>query len=129
MALVEVDVVGLQTRQRSVDLGVDLVGAQAPAVPLVDRREELGGQHVGVARVVGEDLAPRLLGGAVAVDVGGVEEGDPGVERGPRARRGLLALDPARVGQPRPQRDLRDVDPAVAQLAHPHADTVAFLRS
>jgi hypothetical protein len=109
MGLVEVDVVGLQAPKRGVDLLVDLRGRQ-PAVGGVVRHlaPHLGGQDVGVAGAAGEDLAPGALRGAPAVDVGGVEEVDAGLEGGVGAGAGLLELYAAREGQPRAVRDLRD---------------------
>src|SRR3954454_19865450 len=60
MALVEVDVVHPQALQRAVDLLVDLL-AREPSVLVRHREVELGGDAEGVARVVGQDLAPRAL--------------------------------------------------------------------
>jgi hypothetical protein len=120
VALVEVDVVGLQARQRTVDLLVDLLAREA-AVAAAHRKVDLGGERVRVARVAGEDLAPSGLGRAAAVDVGGVEERDAGVERRARARLRLLAPDAARVRQPRAERDDRDADVRVAERSMLHA--------
>jgi hypothetical protein len=63
MALVEVDVVGLQAIERGIDLLVDLLAGEAP-VGLRHREVDLGGEHVGAAVVVIEDLAPGGLGRA-----------------------------------------------------------------
>jgi len=49
--------------------------------------------------VLGEDLTPRGLRRALAVDVGGVEERDAGVKGGLGAGRGLLGLDAPGVGK------------------------------
>ena len=79
--LVEVDVVGLQPRQRGVDLLGDLRRGEAPVVGVVGHlAPHLGREDVGVTRAAREDLAPRRLGCAAAVDVGGVEEVDSGLE-------------------------------------------------
>ena len=72
MRLVEVDVVGLQPPEQGVDLLGDVGGREPAVVRVVGHlAPHLGGQHVSVARAAGEDLAPRGLGGAAAVDVGG----------------------------------------------------------
>ena len=105
VALVEVDVVGLQPLERGVDLLVDLLAGEA-AVGLRHREEDLGGEDVGAAVEVLQDLAPRRLGGAAAVDVGGVEEVDAGLEGRLGAGLGLLALHPGPVGEPGAERDL-----------------------
>jgi hypothetical protein len=108
MGLVEVDVVGLQAGQRGVDLLADLGRGEAAIVRVVGHlAEHLGRQDVAVARPAGEDLPPGGLGGAAAVDVGGVEEVDAGLEGGVGAGAGLVGLDAARVGQPGSEGDLR----------------------
>ena len=68
-----------------------------------------------------EDLAPGRLRRARAVDVGGVEEVDAGVEGGPGAGLGLVALHPGPVGEPGAERDLRDLEVRIAELAELHA--------
>ena len=129
VALVEVDVVGLQPLQRGVDLLVDLLAREAAVAP-AHREVDLGRERERVARVAGEDLAPGALGRAAAVHVGGVEERDAGVERRARARLGLLAADAARVGQPRAERDDRDLEFRVAELTMFHAaSTLIGLRN
>ena len=57
VALIEVDVVGVQPLQRRVDLLEDL-RAREPSVARAHREEHLRREHVGVARIVAEDLAP-----------------------------------------------------------------------
>ena len=99
MALVEVDVVGLQPLERGIDLLVDLLSGEA-AVGLRHREENLGRQDVGAAVEVLEDRSPGRLRGALAVDVGSVEEVDVGFEGGLGAGLGLVSLDPGAVGEP-----------------------------
>ena len=60
VALVEVDVVGAQPRERRVDLLQHLLAREA-AVGVRHRAEELRREDVGVARAVGERLAEELL--------------------------------------------------------------------
>src|SRR3712207_8670730 len=76
------------------------------------------------ARVVREDLTPRPLGGAAAIDVRGVEERDAGLERRARAGFGLLPPHAPRVGEPRAERDDRDleVDRKSTRLNSSHAN-------
>jgi len=82
--LVEVDVVGAQPRQAGIDLLQDRCAGEPGTVgagphPAVD----LGGQHdVLAGGVLPQRPAGELLARALGVDVGGVEEVDPGVERG-----------------------------------------------
>jgi hypothetical protein len=125
MALVEVDVVGLQPLQRRVDLLGDLRRRQA-AVVLVVRHltPDLRRQDVRVARAAREDLAPRALGRAAAVDVRRVEEVDADVEGGVRAGARLVERDAAGVGEPGAERDLRDLEIRGAELAVAHVHTV-----
>ena len=120
MALIQVHVVGLQALQRGVDLLVDLLRRQ----PAVDGRHfevHLRGEHVIGALVPGQHLSEQRLRRAAAVDVGGVDEVDPRVERRLHACLGLFALDPARIGQPRAEADLGHLDVAGAELAEVHA--------
>jgi hypothetical protein len=85
--LVEVDVVGLQPAQRGLDRPDDVApratGTEVVAVAPLHAHAELGGQHDLVAAAL-ERGAQTFLGGTArgAVDVGGVEQGDAGVERG-----------------------------------------------
>ena len=114
VALVEVDVVGAQPRERAVDLLEDL-RAREPAVAVGHLAEHLRREHVRVARPRLEHLAEELLRPAARVDVRGVDEVDAGVERRGDARLGLVAFDGAAVGQPGAEADLRDVELAVAE--------------
>ena len=78
--LVEVDPVGVQASQRVLDLGDDSSARVAPVVVVfVYRHVDLRRQHDVVAAPF-QRLADNLLGLAGRVDVGGVEEVDPGVE-------------------------------------------------
>ena len=72
----------LEPPQRVLDLGDDPAAGDAALVGvLAHRAPELGGQHDVVAAAL-ERLADDLLRLAGGVDVGGVDEVDPGVERG-----------------------------------------------
>src|SRR3954469_15492489 len=102
---------------------MDLLAGEA-AVGLRHREEEFGREDEGAAVVVLEDLAPGRLGGADAVDVGGVEEVDPGVEGGAGAGLGLVALHPTGVGQPGAEGDLRDLEVRIAEPAELHGATL-----
>ena len=99
MALVEIDVVDPEPLQRGVELLADL-GARQAAVAAAHREIGLGRQHVGIARPPGQDLAEEALGGAAAIDVGGVDEVDAELEGAIDAGRGLCAIDADAVGQP-----------------------------
>ena len=80
--LVEVDPVGAQPPQRVLDRADDPAARVALLVGVLAHRVvELGGEDDVVAAAAGERLADDLLGLALPVDVGGVDEVDPGVER------------------------------------------------
>jgi hypothetical protein len=100
--LVEVDVVGPQPAQRVVDAGQDVFAGEPAVVGArAHREEDLGGQHVVVAAAerLGEQPSGDLLGQAVRVGVGGVEEGHAGLHRPPHDRLGLaLAQMPPAFG-------------------------------
>jgi hypothetical protein len=111
MALVEVDVVGSQARQRRVDLLVDLRRRQSP-VRIGHGKVDLRCEHVGGALVVRQNFAQQRLGRAATVDVGRVDEVDPDIEGLAHALLRLLGGDSTRVGEPRAEADLGDVDVA-----------------
>ena len=90
------------------------------AVAVGHREEELGGEDVGIARAAGERLAEEGLGGAAAVDVGGVDEVDADLEGAIEAGARGLRLDADAVGQPRPERDFGDLEIAGAELPVSH---------
>jgi hypothetical protein len=82
MDLVEVDPVGVQPPQRILDGAHDPTPRVAPLVRVVTHRVvELGGEDDVLAAAGGERFADDLLGLALPVDVGGVDEVDAGVER------------------------------------------------
>ena len=80
---------------------------------VVDRRAELGGDHRLVASGA-EGTAEELLALGTAVDVGGVEEVDPGVERGADHGAGRGVVDPHAevVAADADRRDLECTDAA-----------------
>ena len=94
--------------------------ARQAAIVGVHREEGLGGEDVAVARTVAERLAEKGFGGAIAIDVGGVDEVDAFVERGVEAAPGAVGLDPDAVGQPRAKRDVGNDKVAAAELALVH---------
>lgn len=66
--------------------------------PLLGPAAELGGDEHLRVRTALQVAADQLLAAAVAVDVGGVEEGDTGLDRGIQHRQGVLLPDVAPVG-------------------------------
>ena len=89
----QVDGVGAQAAQRAVDGGADVVWPAADAgllAVLVEGEPELGGDDDVVADRL-ERLADELLVVEGAVDLGGVEQGDAPVDRGPEERDHLVA--------------------------------------
>ena len=77
--VVEVDVVGAETPERALNGGADIgrtAVEMARAVPGVRDHAELRGEHDLVTTTL-DRLADQLLIGEGAVDLGGVDEGDP----------------------------------------------------
>ena len=94
MYLKEVDPVGVQPPQRVLDATDDpTAGRPAPARIVAHRQADFGREHDVVALARGQRLADDLLRLSGRVDVGGVDEVDPGVERG-------VGEDPDDVGAP-----------------------------
>ena len=103
--------------QRAVDRGADVVGVAARdrVVARTPPPPELGRDHDLVA-AAGERAAEELLALAVAVALGGVEQGDPGVERrvddGAASRRRRAASRSCCSRARRPRRQARGADSA-----------------
>ena len=119
--LVDVDPVGAQPAQARVAGPADVFAGAVGDVGRAGHRRaaELRREHDTVSRSVGEDLAEERLAVARAVDVGGVEQRDPGVERGVDDGAGPLEVDAAaEVVAPEP--DDRDLGPAFTQLPGAH---------
>ena len=81
MELVEVDVISAEATKRVVAGAWDIGRARPALAIVVDRPAELGGDQRAVA-TAGEGQAEEFLAAGRAVDVGGVEQSDPGIERG-----------------------------------------------
>ena len=93
MVLVEVDVVGVQAAQAVFDrLQNPLARPAALFGVLADLHPEFGGQHDFMAALA-QRLAEEFLRLRPAIDVGGVEQGDPGVEGGVHHGLGLGLID------------------------------------
>ena len=120
--LVEVDPVGAQPPQRVLDRAHDPAARAALLVGvLAHRAVELGGEDDVVAPAAGERLADDLLGLALPVDVGGVDEVDPGVERRVDDPDRLVVIGVApRAEHHRAEAELADGDAGASQLAMLH---------
>ena len=62
----------------------------------------LGGDERPLAAALLQHPGDQLLGTAVAIDVGGVDEGDAGIERGVQGGHRLVVIDLAPGGADRP---------------------------
>src|SRR3954451_11204803 len=88
----------------------------------VHREVELRREDVRVAWTSREDIAEKFLGAAASVDVRGVDEVDPDLERLVDARLCLSVGDAAAVGQPGPEADLRDAQVTRAEATVEHTE-------
>ena len=93
MQLVQIDVVGLQAPQAVLERPVDVVGP-GPFAFGVDLHAELRGQD-DLGSACPQGAAEKLLALRASVDVGGVEEGDAGVDGTVHHRRGAVVVEPA----------------------------------
>ena len=137
--------VGVDRRRRAVQLhqveGVDAEVAAGPVDPgaqvlgrVLLRLEGVGapaglGGDERALRARGERLADALLRAAVAVDVGGVEQGHPGVEGGVQDVGGGVVVDVAPVAAELPgaQADDADVGPGPAERSLLHRASLPHL--
>jgi hypothetical protein len=93
-------VVGAEAAQAGLAAGDDMVAGKPGVVrPPAHRHPDLGGQQhlVPAAR---EDLADDLLGQAAGVDVGGVDEVDPGLQAHVDLPSGLVHAGRPDAGEP-----------------------------
>ena len=120
MHLVDVDHVGAQPPQRAFDGPADVVARAARVVgALVHLLAELRREHDAVAAPF-ERAADEVLAHALPVDVGGVEERDPVLERRVDHRDGRVVVDP-HPEVVRPEADDRHLGPTLPKLARAHA--------
>ena len=95
--LVEIDVIGSEAAQRTVDRRHDVLARQPAVVRVVAHRvEQFRRDDDGVAvGEVADRAAENLLGDAARIHVGGVEEVDAALERALEERAaGFFAQDP-----------------------------------
>jgi hypothetical protein len=113
VAVDDVDVVGFEALERGLEPLDDVLAREALVVGALAAPEELGGEDdVGAAPAeVADGLAHDLLGAAVGVDLGVVEEVDAGVAARLQQRLGVLDVELVAEGDPG----------AVGELAHAEA--------
>jgi hypothetical protein len=124
--LVEVDPVGAEPPQRPVDrLDDPAAGGAAVVGVVVERQSDLGREHDVVAPP-GQCLADDLLGFAGRVDVRGVDEVDPGLERAvDDPDRGVVIGVAGGTEHHRAEAQLADGDPGPAQGAVVHEGSLS----
>ena len=117
MDLVEVDPVRAEPAQAVVHLAHDPAARVAELVGVVAHLAvELGGQHDVVAAASLQRLPDDLLRLAARIDVGGVDEVDPGVERAVDDADGLVVVGLAPGAEHhRPEAQRADLDSSAAQ--------------
>ena len=117
--LIEVEMIGLEPAQASLDLRHDVVAAAPPVIrPLTHLVVDLRGQHNPVAPAL-DGLSDQLLRPSLGVDVGGVQHVNPGIERGMHQGDCRSGFDPpTELRRPQPQG--RDPHTRAAQLAILH---------
>ena len=102
MALVEVDVLDVQTPQARIDLRADVFARETAIVGTVAHREEhLRREHDRIAREILDRAADDFFGAAARVDVRGIEERHAQFVRAPHARARRRFFHAAAVGEPR----------------------------
>lgn len=123
--LVKVDVVGPQPLQRSLDRLDDPTPGTAAAVgALAHRSVELGRQHDLVAASL-ECLSDDLLGLAVAVHIGGVDEVDALVQRPVDHAHAVVVIRIAHLAEHHGAQAVgTDLDAGPSQSPHPHGDAL-----
>src|SRR5690606_6211275 len=125
MQLYEVERVDAEIAAAAVGPGAERLG-RIVLGPLLGAPAHLGGDHDAVVGMGGEEPPDQRLAAAVAVDVGGVEEGDAAGEGCLEHRHRVDFADFAPVGAELPgaQADRRDGAAAAAEGALLHASTL-----
>jgi hypothetical protein len=118
VAVDDVDVVHVEAAERGAEALDDVLAGEALVVGALAAPEELGGDDdVGAAPAqVPDGLAHDLLGAAVGVHLGVVEEVDARVPARLQQRLGLLHVQLVPEGHPRAVRELADAEPRPAQV-------------
>src|SRR5665811_1345935 len=117
--LVEVDVVGSQSGQGTVDGLKDVFTGESDIVVSLGAggTKDLGEDLQRLAAFAGERVAEDRLGQGVGVDVSRVERADPRVQGCTDALGGDVVLDLGTMGEPVTVGDLRDLQTTVAQVS------------
>jgi hypothetical protein len=120
--LVQVDPVGAQPPQRLLDLAHDPTARGAAAVGILAHRSpHLGREHDVIAPAARQCLADDDLGLALRVDVGGVDEVDPRVQRAMNDPDAFVVVLVAPVAEHhRAEAQLADRDAGASQKAMLH---------
>ena len=113
VAVDDVDVVHVEALERALEPLDDVLPGESLVVGPLSSPEELGGDDdIGAAPAqVPDGLAHDLLGAAVGVDLGVVEEVDPHVAARLQERPGLLDVQLVAEGDPRAEGELADAQP------------------
>ena len=121
--LIEVEPVGLEPRQARLDGRHDVAARGAFLFAVVHRHAEFRGQHDVLAAVAQHLTEHRLRAAAAAVNVGGIEQRDPGIERLVDDQAGAFEVHPlAEIVAAKP--DQRDPQARLAQIAQNHVRSV-----
>ena len=119
----EVERLDLEVFQAAVDPAAEVLVTVAGDGLLRQAAAGLGrDEHVGAPARRFQDLGDDPFRAAVAIDVGGVDEGDAGVERGVerRDRVAFLDLAPASADRPGAEADLADAAAGASEFSRLH---------
>ncbi len=116
MTLIQVDVIGLQSLERRIDLLVHLCRGEA-AIRLGHREVELGRKYVRRPLLSVESITEKRFGCSLAIDIGSIDEVDPELECPVDTGSGNFVVDSEAIGEPRSERDLGNPEVTISQLS------------
>src|SRR5258708_8720335 len=124
MALIKIEVVHSQAKQRGIEL-LENLGARESLVRAAHGEVQLGGQYVTLARDARQGFAQNPFGRSPAIAIRGVDEGNCTIERTMDTRDGNVLCRAFRKIEPRAKRDFGYDTFAAAQRAIFHRQSPA----
>jgi len=117
----EIERIGLEIAEAAVDEGGQILPAVPGGIVRVEATAGLGrDDRLFAARL--QRTGDPLLGAPVTIDIGGVDEVDPAIERGIEGGGGILVAHRPPVGAERPaaEPDFADIPPGAADMSRLH---------
>ena len=125
MKLHQIQRLGLKVLQTALDIVRKVFGAVTGNCLFRQAAACLGGDERSFAAALLDDFRDQLLGVAITINVGGIDEIDAAVERGMKRRQRLLVihLTPGSADGPRTKTDFTDLAASASKISHSHVSS------